>query len=332
VHVLHAAWEGWAIAPVAPRAQLSRRPALLRNAEAPRDQPPPRILRSPVLDADIPPAQQGSYRHETLYLDSVGRFGFAAVPGFEGWRSREFAALWASASAAPLQAFLSLYAIDYVALPSTLRAELLPGQGFGAQGRVADLLLAPPVDAGGERVGWTLVPTEGARPRAFVAPRWRWAARDQAIEATLGDGRQRDLAVVVLTGTGAGSPPDRDGLSLSPCRIDGYVPERVRLECDSPAGGYAVLADENAPGWTARVDGAEAPVLAADVLLRATAVPPGSHRVVFLYRTPLLREGVAISGTCWAGLVLLFWWRRGAKRNGAEQGPLASSGSARRAA
>jgi hypothetical protein len=48
--------------------------------------------------------------------------------------------------------------------------------------------------------------------------------------------------------------------------------------------------------------------------------------------TPLLREGVAIPGACWAGLVLLFWWRRAARRNGAEQGPLASSGSARRAA
>jgi hypothetical protein len=64
-----------------------------------------------LLDADIPPAEQGPYRHETLYLGSVGRFGFASVPGFEGWRSREFAALWTRASAASLQEFVALYAI-----------------------------------------------------------------------------------------------------------------------------------------------------------------------------------------------------------------------------
>lgn len=332
VHVLHAAWEGWAIAPVAPRAQLSGRPALLRNAEAPRGQPPPRILRSPVLDADISPSRQGSYRHETLYLDSVGRFGFASVPGFEGWRSREFAALWARAARAPLQEFIDLYAIDYVALPSTLRTGLFPDHGPRAQGRVADLVLAPPVNASGEQVGWTLVPTEGARPRAFIAPRWRWAEGGEAVEATLGGVQQGDPALVVLTGSGPGSPPDRDRLPLSPCAIEGYLPERVRMECDSPAGGYAVLADENAPGWTARIDGADAPVLTADVLLRAVAVSPGRHRVEFLYRTPLLREGVAISAIGWAGLVILFWLRRAARRNGAERTALLPPGSARRAA
>src|SRR5262249_35257074 len=70
VHVLHAGWEGWTIAPVAKRAELARPPPLLRSAEATPGQPPPRILRSPVLDADIPPERQGAYRHQTLYLDS----------------------------------------------------------------------------------------------------------------------------------------------------------------------------------------------------------------------------------------------------------------------
>ncbi|HYY53280.1 MAG TPA: hypothetical protein VE755_10420, partial [Myxococcales bacterium] len=126
VHVVHAAWEGWTIAPVAKAEQLRHRPGLLRSAAAAPSLPPPRILRSPVLDADVPPERQGAYRHETLYLDSVARYGFAAVPGFEGWRSREFAALWRRAGSMPLQVFLTLYAIDYVALPSEIRPALLP--------------------------------------------------------------------------------------------------------------------------------------------------------------------------------------------------------------
>src|SRR6266566_7548733 len=102
---------------------------------------------------------------------------------------------------------------------------------------------------------WALVRTEAVRPRAFVAPRWRWVPEGEAVEAVFTGAHARDAALVVLTGAGPPAPPDRDGLPLSPCRIDAYVPERIRLDCDSPAGGYAVLAEENAPGWSARVDG-----------------------------------------------------------------------------
>jgi hypothetical protein len=325
VHVVHAAWEGWAIGPVAPRSELTRRPALLRSAQAVPGQPPPRILRSPILDADIPPERQGAYRHETLYLDSVGRFGFAAVPGFEGWRSREFAALWERAGAAPLQAFLSLYAIDYVALPSALRERIFPSDrraarrdpgGGPAQGAVADLVLASIADTSSGSVAWTLMPTEGVRPRAFVAPRWRWVEADEAIGRTFGQARIADPALVLLTGAGPPSPPERDGLPASPCQIEGYVAERIQLACDSPAGGYVLFADEIAPGWTARVDGAEAPIVTADVLLRAVAVSPGPHKVEFRYQTPLLRAGVLISSACWSALLVFFWRRRAAQAKG----------------
>jgi len=340
VHVVHAAWEGWAIGPVAPRADLVRRPALLRSALAVPGQPPPRILRSPLLDADIPPERQGAYRHETLYLDSAGRFGFAAVPGFEGWRSREFAALWARAGPVSLQAFLSLYAIEYVALPSALRERIFPSDRRAArkgpvpgpaQGAVADLVLASIPDTGSGSVAWTLMPAEGVRPRAFVAPRWRWVEADEAIGRTFSPARLADPALVLLTGSGPSSPAERDGLPLSPCRIDGYVAERILLACDSPAGGYVVFADENAPGWTARVDGAEAGVVTADVLLRAVAVSPGPHRIELTYRTPLLRAGAAISCAGWCALLVLFWRRRSADVSSEESGP-PSSGSAQRAA
>jgi hypothetical protein len=327
VHVLHAGWEGWTIAPVAKRAELSQPPALLRSAEATPGQPPPRILRSPVLDADIPPERQGAYRHQTLYLDSVGLFGFAAVPGFEGWRSREFAALWAKAPALPLNAFLIRYGIEYVALPSELKKRLFPGD-LPPQGTVADVLVGSVSDAGRQEVRWALVRTEGVRPRAFVAPRWRWAAAAEAADAVLTSAQASDAAaLVVLTGIGAPAPPDRDRLSLSPCRIEAYIPERVRLDCDSPAGGYAVFTDENAPGWSARVDGQPATLVPADVLLRAVAVPAGRHQIEFSYRTPQLRTGVALSAISWAALLVFFWRRREASRARTVEGAIPSSGS-----
>jgi hypothetical protein len=309
VHVVHAAWEGWAITPVANVERLRTRPGLLRSAEAAPALPPPRILRSAALDADVPPEQQGVYRHETLYLDSVARYGFAAVPGFEGWRSREFTALWARAGSVPLNVFLMLYAIDYVALPSEIRWRLLP-PGQPPQGTVAEVLLSPGTAAPREEFRWSLVPTDGVRPRAFVAPRWRWASASETLNAVFSPGHAADPGLIVLTGSGSPAPPDRDDLPLSPCRIVSYIPERVELDCGSSAGGYAVLVDELAPGWTARVDGRPEPVVPADLLLRAVPVPAGRHRVELTYRTPLLRTGAAVSLVSWGALVMLFWWRR----------------------
>jgi hypothetical protein len=113
---------------------------------------------------------------------------------------------------------------------------------------------------------------------------------------------------VVLTGAGAASAPDREGLPLSPCAVAAYRPERVVLDCASPSGGFAVLADESAPGWSATVDGAPAPLERADVLLRAVAIGPGPHRVELIYRTPLLRAGVLVSALAWAAWLGLATW------------------------
>lgn len=253
------------------------------------------------MNAELPPEAQGLYRHETLLLDSPGRFGVAAVPGFEGWRSREFTALWSRARAMPLASFQTLFAIDAVVLPSELRQTLFPSGSGRGEGVVAQLML----DVGSEDGAWSLVRSDGIRPRAFVAPRWRWSSFEGALAATVDAARMTDPGLVVLTGTGASSPPGNEGLPLAPCEIASYEPDRVELSCASPAGGFAVLVEENAPGWTAAVDETPAKLETADVLLRAVAVGSGDHRIVFSYRAPLLRTGLAISALAWIGWLVV---------------------------
>lgn len=65
--------------------------------------------------------------------------------------------------------------------------------------------------------------------------------------------------------------------------IEAYHLTSVTLAVTSPDGGYAVLNDLWHPWWVARIDGAEVPILQANVLFRAVAVPPGSHRVVMTF-------------------------------------------------
>jgi hypothetical protein len=296
IYALHSGWEAWTITPVAPAHQFTEVPGLLRRAAAAAatDRPPPRVYRSPVIDAEILPEARPTYSHQTLYLDSAGRFGFAAVPGFEGWRSPGFAALRSRAAAMSLDSFLTLYAIDYVALPSEVRQELFP-VGGRPQGTISELELGFAAARPEGTVAWSLIPVERTRPRAFVAPRWRWASAGGALDDALRPDRAEDAGLVVLEGDGAaGGAAGR----LTPCALAGYRPEKVDLECDS-GGGYAVVAGENAPGWSATVDGAAAPIITADVLLRAVRVERGRHRVRFSYRTPLLRTGVAVSAIAW---------------------------------
>jgi hypothetical protein len=92
-----------------------------------------------------------------------------------------------------------------------------------------------------------------------------------------------------------------------PCEVHTPRPERVDLRCQSPEGGYAVLADSWSPGWSATVDGTPASIEPADELLRAVRVGPGEHLVSFEYRAPGLRWGASVSLLAWLAASLLAW-------------------------
>jgi hypothetical protein len=67
-------------------------------------------------------------------------------------------------------------------------------------------------------------------------------------------------------------------------RIMSYRNTEIVLEADSPDGGWVVLNDLWHPWWFAEVDGRPAPLLRANVLFRAVAVPPDRHQVRFKFR------------------------------------------------
>jgi hypothetical protein len=70
---------------------------------------------------------------------------------------------------------------------------------------------------------------------------------------------------------------------------------RVAVDATAPTGGYLVLSEMWFPGWRAAVDGAPAPVLRANSLLRAVWLPPGEHRVVMTFEPESVRVGVIVS-------------------------------------
>lgn len=91
-------------------------------------------------------------------------------------------------------------------------------------------------------------------------------------------------------------------------------PEHLVVRVRAPAAGFLHLADQYAPGWTATVDGAPAPILRADYLFRAVEVPAGESLVEFRYRPASVRVGAVVSAATAASLCGLALWRRRRQR------------------
>ncbi len=58
------------------------------------------------------------------------------------------------------------------------------------------------------------------------------------------------------------------------------------------------------PGWTATLDGAEAPLYRADILFQAVIVPPGEHTIVVEYAPPWVRPLLAFAALAWGAWLL----------------------------
>ncbi len=124
----------------------------------------------------------------------------------------------------------------------------------------------------------------GALPRVLFATR----AVPADFEAMLKDGAWPDVdfrSTVLIEGAPAGAPARRPGTAT----LATYANTRIEIDAESPDGGYVVLNDVWHRWWTAEIDGRRVPIVRANVLFRAVALPPGRHRITFTFR-PL--EGV----------------------------------------
>jgi hypothetical protein len=130
------------------------------------------------------------------------------------------------------------------------------------------------------------------RPFAFCARRVQklssWDDWPRAVRAL---GAEAADAATVL----ASDVPEEP----APCRVT--ILERrpqwlaARVEAAGTTPSFLSVNQTFARGWTARVDGTEAPLLATDVSLSGLVVPPGAHTVSLEYRDPWLTAGMGLS-------------------------------------
>lgn len=89
----------------------------------------------------------------------------------------------------------------------------------------------------------------------------------------------------------------------------GPADHHVEVTVQSEARALLILNDRFEDGWRATVDGADAPILAVNILSRGVIVPAGRHVVRMRYWPPGLTIGLVISGIA-AMLWLTLLWRR----------------------
>ena len=80
---------------------------------------------------------------------------------------------------------------------------------------------------------------------------------------------------------------------------------QVALEVqDLPGPRILTFLDAFYPGWTARVDGMDAPILRANDAFKAVVLPAGSHRIEFAYRPRRAYLGIGITAATVAASVI----------------------------
>lgn len=129
-------------------------------------------------------------------------------------------------------------------------------------------------------------------PRFYVTPGFRIVKKpDEYIRTFLDKGFSP--AREVLLEEDPGIKPV--GKALYGVDVVSYKNNSVLLNVATETGGMLVASEGWYPGWKAYVDGKEAKLLKADLVLRAIPLAPGAHSVRFVYCPASFKTGLAIS-------------------------------------
>ena len=123
--------------------------------------------------------------------------------------------------------------------------------------------------------------------------------------------RPRDLAVVedapapeASLNLEAATATDTGPASNSSVRVLRYEPRIVVLETDAPLAAFLVTSEAYYPGWRARIDDREQPLVLTNAAFRGLQIPAGRHHIEMRFSPRIIRYGGAITSAALIILVL----------------------------
>lgn len=139
-------------------------------------------------------------------------------------------------------------------------------------------------------------------PRMFLSDKWIWrnsqtvASSNQQFAPVILDIPKDHGVEQPQANASAAADSGASTLTLVEDRSD-----FVSLTAKCNEGKMLVVCDQLYPGWSARIDGKEVPIFAANKFFRAVYVPTGEHQIQFLYAPDSLKKGFFLLA---AGVVL----------------------------
>jgi hypothetical protein len=177
--------------------------------------------------------------------------------------------------------------------------------GVQSLGDVGDLTVRT-----GPKGEFGIIEDTRALPRAKLYSNWRTPTNDTAALEILA---QPDFEPwdTVLLATNSPVPQLTSDSTADPgtVAITDYHPKHIRLEANVKTPAVLLLNDRTCPDWRVRIDGALAPVLRCNYIMRGVYVTPGHHIVEFQFTPSLNSLYVSVSaiviGIILAGYLIL---------------------------
>jgi len=207
-----------------------------------------------------------------------------------------------------------LASVRYVAGPAqalrslTNHPAFLPVAGISVSGN-GGMFQAP------SQASHILLLNRAALPRAAVFYQWE-EVKGEDVWARLADPAWNPWTSVLVEGIPSGGEGERKETAV-PVQIAERSWRKIKLAADVRREGILLLNDKFDSSWKAFVDGAAAPILLCNGVMRGVRVPPGRHEIEFRFRSPYRNTAILSYGVLG---FLMVWaagrqaWRKSVKR------------------
>ena len=240
-----------------------------------------------------------------ILADTVGHYRVLDIPGFFDARRSYFHSMLGGYHAAKLSRYDDIIGERMLPLLSVGYGHA-DGRGDVAAGQaVADMLNARYIVTGDPEAPLMLNPQ--AMGNAWLVDSMVWVdgarAEMDALDPALTDLRRQAVAdrsfATALPGQPSLAPGDTIYMTY-------YSPNTLKYHVSTAAGGVGVFSEVYFPwGWKATVDGNEVPLARVNYILRALAIPAGSHEIVMTFAPESVRRSSAAAYACVTLIYLL---------------------------
>jgi hypothetical protein len=139
-----------------------------------------------------------------------------------------------------------------------------------------------------------------ALPRVFLVDKYQVMEPDRILGALAMPERVDFSRLALLEREPSVKPVSAEGAEA---RITDYSFNEIRVDAKLPSAAILILGEVFYPRWQVLVDGEPYETLKANYVLRAVALPAGTHEIVFRYDASLLKRALSVSAAT-LGVVL----------------------------